>query len=82
MTERRIVEETLKDGKVQYRVEAKTTIFGYVWNDWHTDVALLVRNGMDIHLDAVFHSLAEAKIHCGINPNPIVKREIIKLSDL
>lgn len=78
MTERRIIKETLKDGEVQYRVEVKMTAFGYVLSDWHTDDVYVSTGDTDFTCSAVFHTLAEAQIHCGQSPNPIVKREIIK----
>ena len=75
---RRIVKETLKDGNIQYRVEVygRPTIFSK--KQWYTDTKVIFFGfGNEITNDAVFDTLKEAQIHCGIDPNPVIDKEII-----
>lgn len=75
---RRIVKETLKNGHIQYRVEVygRPTIFSK--KQWYTDTKVIFFGFVnEITSDAVFDTLKEAQIHCGINPNPVIRREII-----
>lgn len=71
---RRIVEETLADGSVQYRVETNR-ILGFIPCGWHTD--LVYDRKADSHFSAVFDDLEDAQIHCGIDTNPVVKRRVL-----
>ena len=73
---KRIVEETLENGEKQYRVETDRRFFGLIKTNWHTDTVYL-GYPYDTTCNAVFCTLREAQIHCGINPNPVIKREVI-----
>lgn len=74
---KRIVKETLKSGKVQYRVEKNTTFFGLIPCEWHTCTVTIPFGFGEVSCEAVFNTLEEAQKFCGVNPNPIVNREII-----
>lgn len=73
---KRIVEETLENGEKQYRVETDRWFFGLLKCDWYTD-SVYLGYPYDTTCNAVFGTLREAQIHCGINPNPVIKREVI-----
>lgn len=70
---RRIIKETLANGDIQYRVEVykRPTIFSK--KQWYTDSF----NLGEITFSAIFKTLEEAQVHCGIDTNPVVSREII-----
>jgi len=77
---KRIVEETLADGSVQYRVEKNTTFFGLIKTDWHTDSFLrCVGSDCIIRLNAVFDSLDEAESFVYGKPKSkeVIKRRIL-----
>lgn len=74
---KRIVKETLKSGKVQYRVEKNTTFFGLIPCEWYTCTVTIPFGFGEVSCEAVFNTLEEAQKFCGVNPNPIVNREII-----
>lgn len=74
---RRIVKETLSNRDVKYRVETDRCFFGLIKCKWHTDTVTIPMFGGDITVLAVFDTLKEAQIHCGINPNPVIRKEII-----
>lgn len=69
---KRIIKETLKDGSIQYRVE--TNKFGPFTVKWHTGITL---SPSDYGYLAIFDNLAEAKAYCGLDLNPVIKREDI-----
>lgn len=75
---KRIVKETLNNGKEQYRVEE--CLIPFIGTLWTTaTVPIILDNGTEIHTAAVFDSLEEAQRFCGIKPDAerIIKREII-----
>lgn len=74
---RRIVKETLKDGKVQYRVETNRRLFGLIKSKWHTDTTPVGMDEYITEIGAIFNTLEEAQRFCGIDPNPIISREIV-----
>lgn len=74
---KRIVKETLKSGKVQYRVEKNTTFFGLIPCKWYTCRVTIPFGYGEVLCEAVFETLEEAQQFCGININPIVNREVI-----
>lgn len=74
---RRIVKETLSNRDTKYRVETDRCFFGLIKCKWHTDTVTIPMSGGDITVLAVFNTLREAQIHCGINPNPVIREEII-----
>lgn len=75
---KRIIKETLQNGKVQYRVESNRMFFGLIPCGWYTCSTMYISNsGVEVSCDAVFDTLREAQIHCGIDPNPIIEREIV-----
>ena len=75
---KRIVEETLADGSVQYRVEKNTTFFGLIKCNWHTDT-FYVGEILDAELPAVFDSLELAESHVYGKPKSkeVIKRKIL-----
>lgn len=73
---KRIVEETLENGEKQYRVETDRTFFGLIKTNWHAD-SIYLGYPYDITCAAVFGTLREAQVHCGINPNPVKERKIL-----
>lgn len=74
---KRIIEETLSDGKVQYRVETNRTFFGLIKTDWHTDSYTVDLGTYSFEKYAVFATLGDAQEYCGIDRNPVVKRTLI-----
>lgn len=79
---KRIVKETLNNGKEQYKVEE--CLIPFIGTLWTTDtVTIISDNGTEVHLDAVFDSLEEAQRFCGIKPDAerVVKREIIEYNN-
>ena len=75
---KRIVKETLNNGKEQYRVEE--CLIPFIGTLWTTaTVSIILDNGTEVHAEAVFNSLEEAQRFCGIEPDEerVVKREII-----
>ena len=74
---KRIVKETLKSGKVQYRVEKNTTFFGLIPCKWHTCMVTIPFGFGEIPCEAVFNTLEEAQEFYGIDTNPVVNREVI-----
>ena len=72
---RRIVEEILSNGERQYRVESNRRFFGLFKCKWYTET--IPYDYGDVHCEAVFKTLREAQIHCGIDPNPVIKRKIV-----
>lgn len=76
---KRIVKETLKNGKIQYRVQKNTRLWGLIKTKWHTCLVEHYFGISDvIYCGAVFNTLEEAQKYCGIKLNPIVKSEIIE----
>lgn len=79
---KRIVKETLHNGKEQYLVQCNSAPF--IEALWATDtVPMISDNGTEIYVDAVFNSLEEAQRFCGIKPDAerVIKREIIEYTD-
>lgn len=76
----RIVEEIREDGSKHYIVETNRRFFGLFKTDWYVATAYIdgAYNGDFIPIPAIFNTLKEAQIYCGIDPNPIVKKEIIQ----
>lgn len=74
---KRIVKETFKDGKVQYRVETDRCFFGLIKCGWHTDTTPVGMDEYITEIGAIFNTLEEAQKFCGIDPNPVVNREVI-----
>lgn len=74
---KRIVKETLKSGKVQYRVEKNTTFFGLIPCEWHTCTVTIPFGFGEVSCEAVFNTLEEAQKFCGVDPNPVVNREVV-----
>lgn len=75
---KRIVKETLNNGKEQYRVEeCLIPVIGTLWET--ATVTIILDNGTETYVDAVFNSLEEAQRFCGIKPDAerVIKREII-----
>lgn len=68
---RRIVEETLANGKKQYRVESRTLL-----GNWQTESIYDVER--DMHFSAVFDTLEETKDFLGIN-NQVVSKKVIEV---
>lgn len=74
---KRIVKETLKSGKVQYRVEKNTMFFGLIPCEWHTCMVTIPFGFGEVSCEAVFETLEEAQQFYGIDTNPVVNREVI-----
>lgn len=74
---KRIVKETLKNGKVQYRVEKNTMFFGLIPCDWYTCTVTFSSDFGDVTCEAVFNTLEEAQEFYGINNNPVIEREVL-----
>lgn len=75
---KRIVEETLKDGKIRYRVESNRIFFGLIPCKWHTcTVHYSNEYCYDISCNAVFDTLKEAEIFADIETNPVIKRVVL-----
>ncbi len=74
---KRIIKETCKDGTVQYRVETNKNFFGFR-TKWHTCKYTVGYNQYEATVDAIFNSLEDAEKYCGIDPNPIINREIVR----
>lgn len=75
---KRIVKETLNNGKEQYRVEE--CLIPFIGTLWTTALVYIVLdNGTETYAEAVFDSLKEAQIFCEIDPDEerVIKREII-----
>lgn len=75
---KRIVKETLNNGKEQYRVEECLIPFlGTLWTT--ATVSIILDNNIEACADAVFDSLEEAQRFCGIKSDKeiVTKREII-----
>lgn len=76
---KRIVKETLNNGKEQYRVEE--CLIPFIGTLWTTaTVSIILDNNIEAYADAVFDSLEEAQRFCGIDPDEkrVIKREIIE----
>ena len=80
MSKKRIVEETLDDGTVQYRVEVFRKPLFFWKGYWQTDTCFYPFGG-GVNLEAVFDTLEEAKEHVSEDGYPkskeVVKREIL-----
>lgn len=74
---KRIAKETLKSGKVQYRVEKNTTFFGLIPCEWHTCTVTIPFGFREVSCEAIFETLEEAQQFYGIDTNPVVNREVI-----
>lgn len=75
---KRIIKETLHNGKEQYLVQCNSIPF--IEALWTTDtVTMILDNGIEVYAAAVFDSLEEAQRFCGIKPDAerVIKREII-----
>lgn len=75
---KRIIKEELKDGTIQYRVESNRIFFGLVPCKWYSCTVIIPYEYGEIHCDAVFSSLEEARIFAGIDPNPIISRTLLE----
>lgn len=77
---KRIVEETLANGKKQYRVETNKRFFGLITCNWYTDTYYYGEPGVCATLDAVFGTLEEAEIHAfgKRKSDKIIDRKIIE----
>lgn len=76
---KRIVKETLGDGRVLYRVETNR-LFGFIPIKWTTDIDFLTTGLFcDNGFPAVFENLSDAESFCGIIPNSdkVIKKEIL-----
>lgn len=62
--------------KMVLRVEKRTTLFGFTIRDWHTATKYNPR--LDCSFLAIFGTLDEAKIFCGIPVNPIIHESIVE----
>lgn len=75
---KRIVEETLANKSIRYRVETNK-ILGFIPCKWHTDT--FYDGERDMTFDAVFITIDEAYSHIGIvrkdSPCEVVSRKII-----
>lgn len=67
----RIIEETLRNGNKQYRVEVRT-LLGY----WHT--ASIYDAERDMHFSALFSTLDEAKNFLGLGKQ-VVSKKVFKV---
>lgn len=79
---KRIIKETLHNGKEQYLVQSNSIPF--IEALWTTDtVTMISDHGTEAHADAIFDSLEEARRFCGIKPDAerVVKREVIEYSN-
>ena len=76
----RIVEEIHEDGLKHYIVETNRKFFGLFKADWHVATAYIdgAYSGDVIPVPAIFNTLKEAQLFCGIDPNPIIKQNIIQ----
>lgn len=75
---KRIIEEELKDGTIQYRVESNRMFFGLILCKWHTCTVTIPYGYAEIFCYAVFNTLEEAQVFAGINPNPVIKRTLLE----
>lgn len=75
---KRIVKELHSNGDITYRVETNRWFFGLLPCKWHVDTITVSCFCGDITCKAVFSTLKEAKIHCGIKVYPIIKEEIVE----
>ena len=77
---KRIVKETLRDGRVRYRVETNR-LFGFIPIRWTTDLDFYTIDdyGTECSFLAIFDNLSDAKRFCGILPNKeeVIKREVL-----
>lgn len=79
---KRIIKETLSNGKEQYLVQSN--FIPLIEALWTTDtMTIILDNGAEVYVDAVFNSLEEAQRFCGIKPEAerVIKREIIEYSN-
>lgn len=67
----RIVEETLANGKKQYRVESRTLL-----GNWQTESIYDAKR--DMHFSAIFNTLDDAKDFLGIS-NQVVSKKVIDI---
>ena len=74
---KRMVKETLKSGKVQYRVEKNTMFFGLIPCKWYTCMVTIPFGFGEVSCEAVFNTLGEAQQFYGIDTDPVVNREVI-----
>ena len=74
---KRIVKETLKSGKVQYRVEKNTTFFGLIPCEWHTCMVTIPFGFGEVSCEAVFNTLEEAQEFYGIHTDPVIDKEVV-----
>lgn len=75
---KRIIEEELKDGTIQYRVESNRMFFGLIPCKWYTCTVTIPYGYAEIFCYAVFNTLEEAQVFAGINPNPVIKRTLLE----
>ena len=75
---KRIVEETLANKSIRYRIETNK-ILGFIPCKWHTDT--FYDGERDMTFDAVFGTIDEAYSHLGVvrkgSPCEVVSRKII-----
>lgn len=76
----RIIEEIREDGTKQYSVETNRKFLGLIKCKWRLANAYIDEPySADVTIvPAIFNSLKEAQIFCGIDTNPIIKKEIIQ----
>ena len=77
---KRIIKETMGDGRVRFRVETNR-LFGIIPIKWTTAIDLVTIDdfGTECSFLAVFESLSDAQRFCGITPkqDKVVKREVL-----
>ena len=74
---KRIVKETRRSGKVQYRVEKNTMFFGLIPCEWHTCIMTIPFDCGEVSCEAIFDTLEEAQRFYGINTDPVISKEVI-----
>jgi hypothetical protein len=77
---KRIVKETLGDGRLRYRVETNR-LFGFIPIKWTTciDTYYVSEINQDCSFLAVYDNLSDAQRFCGIvlENDKVIKREVI-----
>lgn len=77
---KRIVKETLGDGRIRYRVETNR-LFGFIPIAWTTDIDICTIDnfGTECSFFAIFDNLEGAQRFCGITPSKdeVVRKEVL-----
>lgn len=75
---KRIVKETLGDGRIRFRVETNR-LFGFIPIKWTTDLDVVTIDNTESSCLAVYENLEDAQRFCGITPDSekVVKREVL-----